>query len=283
MEVFRYIQNPLVAYFDNITDAEYFCSLMRNHRPCHLGERSAHLVKDQHASTNISFNKSYLEHSKPLQSDIKYSQNVNLSTAAGCKINVFNRNLTWAFKLLPRIKDIIEKPDYPKHIPTTVIPQYQSIQHLKYELVEDVAKRNPFKTQYFAWVDIGLFRDLLLHSNRIISPFHIGLPPGFDRSKIAYNEVVPMRNVSNKDIFYRNLYWVCGCFFIARRAVLLQWVKEYKKFTERFLDEGLANTDQRIIYAIQANEKTMVKIQAYKPRLHVNRWFDLAYRCKEDV
>ena len=189
------------------------------------------------------------------------------------------RNATWAFSLLPRIREVLAKGHYPKHYPNTVVPEYQPIQHIKYEYVNDVAKHNPFRTKYFAWIDIGLFREI---AEKNVKPFKLYLPPNMDLSRVAYNEVTPARDVTTQDIFRNNLYWVCGCFFIGARPTVLRWTVEYMNYTEKYLGQGLANTDQRVIYAMQRNDSPAMRIQVYKPLNKADPWFDLGYRCREE-
>ena len=188
------------------------------------------------------------------------------------------RNQTWAFSLLPKIKRVLREKNYPKILPNTAVPEYQCIQHIKYEHVQNVAKTNPFKTKYFAWIDIGLFRDIVDTKHE---KFKLFLPPDMDLSRVAYGEVTPAQNKTNEEIFRGNLFWVCGCFFIGARPTVLRWTEEYKRYTEKFLNEGLANSDQRVIFAMQKNEQPSMKIQVYKARNKANPWFDLAYQCRD--
>lgn len=190
------------------------------------------------------------------------------------------RNSTWAFGLLPKITQVLRDGNYPKHLPNTVVPEYQPIQHIKYEYVHDVALKNPFRTKYFSWIDIGLFREI---ASKNVKPFKLYLPPNMDLSRVAYNEVTPAVEHTNEEIFRQNLYWVCGCFFIGARPTILKWTKEYMYYAEKYLNQGLANTDQRVIYAMQKNEVAPeMRIQAYKPLNAANPWFDLGYRCRDE-
>ena len=189
------------------------------------------------------------------------------------------RNTTWAFSLLPKIETVLKSGTHPKHLPNTVVPEYQPIQHIKYEYVHKVAKENPFGTKYFAWIDIGLFREI---ADKDPEPFKLYLPPNIDLTRIAYNEVTPAKKLTTEQIFKNNLYWVCGCFFIGARPTILKWTKEYMFYAEKFLNDGLANTDQRVIYAMQKNENPSVFVQAYVPKNSANPWFDLGYRCRDE-
>ena len=89
-----------------------------------------------------------------------------------------------------------------------MIAEYQCIQHIKYEFMYNVSKINPFRTRYIAWADIGVFRHLT-GLGKVVKPFKLYIPPAFNHSSVAYSEVTPPRNETDKDIFYRNLYWVC--------------------------------------------------------------------------
>jgi hypothetical protein len=194
------------------------------------------------------------------------------------KIVIFHRNNTWSFGILPKIKEVIMQPGYPKHHPNTVIAEYLSIGNLKYESVQNETLLNPFKTKYFAWVDIGVYRNMT--SSKEIKPFHIYLPECFDSNKIAYNQVAKPRPVNDKDIFFKNLNLVGSGIFLGEINTMKLWVQQYMNYTEMFLEKGLANTDQQVLYAMQNNHSPPVKLQGYVPRGAGNIWFYLANVCK---
>ena len=214
--------------------------------------------------------------------DVTLFDRIRASRDAGLRnvtrIERVTRGETWAFSLLPKIKQVLKERNYKKILPNTAVPEYQCIQHIKYEHVLNVATTNPFKTKYFAWIDIGLFRDIVdVNADK----FKLFLPPDADLTRVAYGEVTPAQNKTNEEIFRGNLYWVCGCFFIGARPTIMRWTREYMRYTEKFLNEGLANSDQRVIYAMQKNEQPSMEIQVYKSRNKANPWFDLGYRCRD--
>lgn len=193
------------------------------------------------------------------------------------------RDQLWAFRdLLPRVKSIFETPGYPKHHPNTVVPEYSCIMHAKYELVYRTVVQNPFKTKYFSWLDIGLFRDITDHQ---ASYFEIVLPPKFDKHRVAYTKVYePTVLLAPKDIFFHNVVWVCGCYFVAEASVMLHWATEYKKYTEFFISQHIMNTDQQVLLAMQnAVHRPDVQIQTYKGDGRFNEWFHLGYISKVDI
>jgi hypothetical protein len=101
--------------------------------------------------------------------------------------------------------------------------------HAKYEVVQLSIRDNPFRTRYFCWLDIGLFRDIAgaepIYANRL----SIYLPNGFKNDSVAYAEVNTRdTKLSVKEIIQKNMVWVCGCFFIGEASVLYRWTEEYK-------------------------------------------------------
>jgi hypothetical protein len=135
----------------------------------------------------------------------------------------------WAFSLIPDIKRIFNKPGYPQYKPNTVVPTYSAAMHAKYEVMQQAIEENAFRTKYFCWLDIGLFRDIV--SELANAPrFPLYLPKGFRSDSVAYQEVWDPRDprASVEQIVKNNMVWVCGCFFIAEATVMYRWTREYK-------------------------------------------------------
>ena len=193
------------------------------------------------------------------------------------KIFKLERGDMWAFSLLPKIKKIFSNPKYPKFPPNTVVPEYSCAMHAKYELMLKTVQANSFRTNYFAWIDVGLFRDL---NSSQVNPFHIELPPKFDKKKIAYSQVFQRVTSAPPDVIFKtNGVWVCGCFFIGHRTQMTKWTNYYMNYTVKSLDKGLMNTDQQVLYAM-VNDKSYhlnTTVQTYGTD---GNWFQLGYLCK---
>ena len=197
------------------------------------------------------------------------------------RVTRIEREKLWSFTLRDNISRIYQTPDYPVHHPNTVIPEYACAMHAKYELMYQTLMLNPFRTKHFAWLDIGLFRDLNEAETQF---FQINPPPDFDENAIAYTDVwrAFRRNISDDIIFKANLVWVCGCFFIGKIDVMFQWVIEYMQFTENFIRNGLMNSDQQVIFAMFSNYSPKSKIQTYfRHNSSYDEYFYLGYKCKE--
>ena len=51
------------------------------------------------------------------------------------QVVMLDKNSTWAFgHIVPQYAEIFEDPDYPKHYPNTVNPEYACVNHAKYEV-----------------------------------------------------------------------------------------------------------------------------------------------------
>ena len=210
-------------------------------------------------------------------------RNENIGLMRRTMVVKVNRSDLWAFSLLSNISQIFSDPNYPKFLPNTVVPEYSCAMHAKYELVLKTVALNPFSTNYFAWIDIGLFRDI----GHDVKMFHIDLPPKFNVSRVAYNQVYPRRiSALPKDIYLSNSVWVCGCFFIGHKTVMKKWTQHYIEYTIQSLKGKVMNTDQQVVYAM-VNDKYYhldVNMQLFGPEEQWgqgkwNPWFHLGYLC----
>ena len=191
-----------------------------------------------------------------------------------------DRNDLWAFSLVEPLKDLFQRVDYPKYHPNTVIAEYSCVMHAKYEFMLNSTIQNPFKTKYFSWVDIGIFRKLT--DSKEFDPFSLSLPPNFQANQVAYGQANFRNALQNAyTIFKRNMTWVCGCFFIARIDVMEKWVRVYMESVGYYLGIGLANTDQQVIYAMVNEHRSSVDVQVYKGSGEYDYWFYLGYLCRK--
>lgn len=202
------------------------------------------------------------------------------------KLLLIDRNSSWAFQKRDIIKDIYAIEGYPKYYPNTVVPEYSCAMHAKYDVVSRAIKENYFHTKYFAWLDVGLFRDEVNNPRNFI----LQLPENFNASKIAVNLVYKVSmNTDISRIFLRKMDWVCGCLFLGERNLLLQYTEQYKKAVDYFLSRKLMNSDQQVLYAMYSMEGQKVfhpniSLQLYKSdNSGYNPWFYLGYIMRKWV
>jgi hypothetical protein len=123
-------------------------------------------------------------------------------------------------------------------------------------------RRNPHRTRYITWVDIGLFRDTTKPMPqpasdsgfaRIEAPsdqphFRLDLPPGFNfNTSIAVNEVYTRDpKLTPKAIIYRTKVWLSGGYFVGRVDRMYQWTQDYLQGYEWLIRNNLTNTDEQV-------------------------------------
>lgn len=196
-----------------------------------------------------------------------------------------SRDELWSFRIRFRVAAIFAQPGYPKHHPNTVYPEYSCVMHAKYELMGLAVHANTFRTKYFSWLDIGYFRSIVNIDTGMLS---INLPPQFDQKKVTYNEVFrPIEGLTPDVIFRENAIWLGGGFFVGEAEVMLKWTRLYIAAVRAYLDDGYANTDQQVLYAMRSAGKLHNMVQIFdgyvaaQGSFGIRRdpWFSLGYAC----
>lgn len=163
----------------------------------------------------------------------------------------------WSMKLLPKISDIFKRPGYPKHHPNTVLPMCSTVMNLTYDVLEHAILSNPFHTAYFAWIDIGYFRD----DSPEVPCYRIGVPPGFDERKVAMNRVSAfIVNRSAETIVKENDVWVSGNIMFGRKELLLKFIRQYRETAESVIERGWYSTDQQTVFSMFADHELGVNL-----------------------
>ncbi|KAK7502521.1 hypothetical protein BaRGS_00006096, partial [Batillaria attramentaria] len=192
-----------------------------------------------------------------------------------------------AYQRIDKVARVFSDPNYPRFYPNTVLPEYACSQHAKVDFVAKSIRENPFGTKYFAWLDIGYFRDALSRKRK----FWIVVPPEMDDSKIAVNQVAsPNFALQPEEIFKTNKYWVGGGMAVASGDTYLRYADDYHRALDYFLEAGLFNTDQQLIYSMFSDfgQKTLnvtSELQIYAWSTGPNTpecWFYLGFLCYKE-
>ena len=217
---------------------------------------------------------------------------------------LFERSTLHSFRhYLPRIRDILRNPPYPRFNPNTVVPEYGATMHAKFDVLERAIRANYFNSKYFAWIDVGVFRDvgesgvtaaLTIGASlplRPVAQFGLLLPPQFDERRVASGEVFELNfTLTPEQIVAHNGVWVCGCMFAAERRVMLRFAEQYAAAVEAMHERALSSTDQQVFYSMYTNTGrswlpgSPVEVQPFIRDLNhcsMNQWFFFAYLCKE--
>ena len=217
----------------------------------------------------------------------KFMLTLRENLTAATKIIWVEKNSSWAFHRKEQIREIFNIKNYPRYNPGTTVPEYACAMHFKYEAMSRASTENYFHTNYFAWIDIGLFRYQLKN----IQSFLLELPPDFNQSRVAVNQVyTPSMNTEISVIIKQKLDWVCGCIFMGERGIIIKYAEQYKRAVDYLIAQNLMNSDQQVIYAMY----TEVGRNAIKPEIDLqlysrpsgckyNRWFYLGYIMKKII
>lgn len=200
------------------------------------------------------------------------------------KVVVIERNTLWSFQIMPQIAKIYSAPGYPKHYPNTYIPAYTSLTHSKLPVVVDAIEHSYFSTDYYCWLDVGYFREIVTRNKT----FWLEVPSDFDSTKVGVTRVYnsKLSDIRAKTIIYGNLNWIGGGLFLGKPDVLVRFGKQYKSAVMRYLNESLMNVEQHILYSMFTTEERKkhpidIDVQLYIPGTKTvmsgDPWFYLGY------
>ena len=214
-------------------------------------------------------------------------ENVRRNSQRKTKIILVNREDIWGFSLRENISSIYSDPEYPKVVGKTTNAEYTCAMHAKFDVMLKSVNDNKFQTKYFAWLDIGYYRDTVNATNQ----FKIYLPPCFDDSRVSYNELYTPRERTIQQIITNEEVWVGGGIFLAEKNVMRKWVQDYMYFVERFIQLGWISSDQEVIYAMRQPSihkelgKRRIAIQEYNAYriFGLDPWFGLGYLCRKEL
>jgi len=221
--------------------------------------------------------------------DIEYFRKVRACLPESLtKIIKVRRDQLPAFKHLQAITKVYNKPSYPKLYPDTVYPEYSCTMHAKFDVLHSACKADFYQTPYFAWVDIGLFRQLDQNSQPL---FKLVPPDKFNPERVGVSQITPLDpNVPPEVIMRDTLKWVSGAMVLATKEYMMKFISVYKETVNDLLKEGLSNSDQSVIYAMYTTKRRkvdQVKIKTYlchNGQLGLfdsdSRYFCLGYVCK---
>lgn len=219
MNVFRYLNNPLVVFTDSDNFTEFFTELRKE-------------------------------------------------SAALTKIVKIAKESLWSFEIKPQISQIYDKPNYPKYYPITYIPEFTSIMHSKLTVVGNAIRSHLFPSDYYCWLDVGYFRDLLDNNK----PFFLEVPDDLDVSKVGVTRVYDskLNNITARDVILGKMIWIGGGLFLGSPDTLLKFELQYKDRVMYYLSQELMGDDQAILYAMYTRlerEKNpiSVEVQTYIP------------------
>lgn len=171
------------------------------------------------------------------------------------------------YKYLPRMREIINSPEYKSRImhPDRVeckLPEYNVIQYSKFGWLLDAIKDNPFKSDYFFWVDIGISRffenmDLSIEYPRSNIIQKLNLPECKDKFIIHQRHDLQKFPIDNNFIWRSDNLLKGGIFGGSSQVINNISEKLEKVFNDVMLDNNCVNNEQLGLTIVWNNNKEL--------------------------
>jgi hypothetical protein len=195
-----------------------------------------------------------------------------------------------SFKNIDTIRRIFASPSYPKHPPNTVMAEYPCVMNAKYDALNMAITKGFVHTGYVAWLDIGLFRDLLDENHPPSYRFTLAVPENFNDSTVSMSEVGArhtLDKLSPWELIRDNVVWLGGAFFLGTKQSVLTFSESYAAMASELLKQNMSSTDQQVIGAMYSPayiHQQKVGMRPYTceklPNYRRSNYFCLAYISK---
>ena len=163
------------------------------------------------------------------------------------KIIVQEKEMIPYAKYETAIATILENPDYCMRMknPGRVeckIPFYNIIQYSKFKWLEDVANLNPFKSDYFFWMDAGISRFIFFKYSEL-KPY-LRLPS--NRLIMQHNYLLGHYPI-NEDYLWDSQCLMCGTMFGGDQEIILTIANYIDLELKQRISEGWINNEQILL------------------------------------
>ena len=171
------------------------------------------------------------------------------------------------YKYLPRMREIMESPEYKSRVmhPDRVeckLPEYNVIQYSKFGWLCDAIQENPFETEYFFWMDIGISRffenmDLLVEYPRTHIIQKLLLPEYKDKFIIQQRHDLQQFPIDNNFIWRSDNLLKGTIFGGSTQSINNISEKLVKVFHNVMLDNNCVNNEQLGLAIVWNNNKEL--------------------------
>lgn len=120
-------------------------------------------------------------------------------------------------------------------------PNYMVLNCSKYNLVNRATKLNPFNSNYFAWIDMGI-------TGAVRDMIGVDKALSIKSDKIAVPYIIPKIVHRNHDLFFRGLwFYVCGGYSYGKIEAWDNLNKEFDSLFEQILEEGYYGNEENFL------------------------------------
>ena len=129
-----------------------------------------------------------------------------------------------------------------KNCPELILPEYNVLVNSKFSLLREAAEGNPFKTDFFCWIDAGYTHSTINLKNKKFDPtilynYH---------NRITFSQLLPCYYMKQKthDFYIQHIDVVSAGFIFGKKDILIKFDKIYTDFFIKILNEGISDDEQ---------------------------------------
>jgi len=153
------------------------------------------------------------------------------------------------YKYLPRFTEIIHSESFKKGQYNSDCPEmnnelYHLAVHNKVYLVDQVAKANPFNSNYFIWFDCGLGHSKVIYP-KVFNPKGL-IENHFNEIAVIQLQSINPHYADMSFFFKSHLDVIGGGFFGGSKEAISRYALEYDRILNKAMDSGLIDDDQSI-------------------------------------
>ena len=173
------------------------------------------------------------------------------------------------YKYLPKMTEILNSTEYKDKIayPNRVeckLPEYNVIQYSKFGWLNDAIQNNPFKTDYFFWMDAGISR--FFQNMNLSTQFPSLLKQQNVLNQIGNQFIIQQRQDLQRYTINDNFIWGAdnlfkGGMFGGYKDIILEVKKEVERiFVNEMLDKNNVNNEQLALALLWKQNPDMFKV-----------------------
>jgi hypothetical protein len=183
---------------------------------------------------------------------------------------------TRAWSLYEEAQTLMKQEGYTLYVadperPEIRHPGYLLAMYLKFDMIDEVSRSNPFQTSHFAWIDIGFGRTgVSLGDTRL--PFN---PRDLLSDRVDLIQVEPFRE-TDRDVhaFWRSRKCrIMGGFFVGTRHALVTFIHELRRVVEFGLQHGYVDDEQTPMAYLSMQHPELTRLHYHDKSIY--EWRDV--------
>ena len=137
--------------------------------------------------------------------------------------------------------------------PEYKLPEYNVLVNSKFGLLRDAINLNPFKTDFFCWMDAGYTHSTINLKNKKYNPTLLFNYP----NKITFSQLAPVSVMAKThySFFIQHIDIVSAGFFFGKKEAILDFQKIYHEYYKNILYKESISDDEQFYMALLLREQ----------------------------